>query len=258
MGWKGSWVQTLWAGLILAGCAAPVSDVEEDSQPDHGDFIMEWGDDEGYEDLAQWMRDPMEWEADFLNDALKLPYDLVITHQTCGMENAWWDGVSITMCYEMLDHIDWLFWDAGLRGEDLDLAVLDTWVFILYHELGHALIDIYDLPVPGREEDAVDAFSAVVLIDGGVPDAVVNAAFFWLLEEEGYGGGSLAFADEHSLNMQRFYNLLCWVYGSDPDGQDWLLDAFPELADRAGGGRCEMEYQDQLEAWDELLSPWYQ
>src|SRR3954447_20893221 len=30
--------------------------------------------------------------------------------------------------------------------------------FVLFHEVGHALVDQWDLPVVGREEDAVDAF----------------------------------------------------------------------------------------------------
>ena len=128
-------------------------------------------------------------------------------------------------------------------------------MFILYHELGHALIDTYDLPVPGREEDAVDAFSVVILVQGGVPDTVVSSAIFWLLLEEEYGG-SPNFADEHSMNLQRMYNLLCWVYGSDPGAYGYLTEYFPDLQDRISGGRCEQEYADQEDAWNELLRPY--
>lgn len=37
-------------------------------------------------------------------------------------------------------------------------------ISICYHELGHALIDVMDLPVFGQEEDAADTAS-IVLID---------------------------------------------------------------------------------------------
>ena len=33
---------------------------------------------------------------------------------------------------------------------------------IVLHEVGHALVDIHDLPVTGLEEDAVDQFSALI------------------------------------------------------------------------------------------------
>ncbi|HBN29834.1 MAG TPA: hypothetical protein DD416_01080, partial [Rhodobacteraceae bacterium] len=35
-------------------------------------------------------------------------------------------------------------------------------IFFLYHELGHALIDILKLPVFGREEDAADVMGVVL------------------------------------------------------------------------------------------------
>ena len=37
--------------------------------------------------------------------------------------------------------------------------------FVLFHEVGHALVDQWDLPVLGREEDAVDAFSTIFMTD---------------------------------------------------------------------------------------------
>mgnify|MGYP002637539507 CR=1 FL=1 len=228
-------------------------------EQDQGDFVLGWGSSEGYEAYEEWSIDAMTYEEEYLNQLFRLPRDVPITHQTCGYENAYWDGSGIVLCYEMLELIAGLFWNSGwdLTDEDFDLLTYDSWVFILYHELGHALIDVYDLPVPGREEDAVDAFSVVVLVESGVPDTVVSAALFWLLLDDS-SGGSLNFADEHSMNMQRFYNLLCWVYGSDPVTYDYLVDSFPELEPRIEGGRCEMEYADQYDAWSELLAPWYQ
>lgn len=37
---------------------------------------------------------------------------------------------------------------------------------MLFHELGHAFISLYDLPITGREEDAVDQFAAILLAMG--------------------------------------------------------------------------------------------
>src|SRR4051812_6372549 len=48
--------------------------------------------------------------------------------------------------------------------EEADLFVLGNTVFILYHELGHALIDLLGLPVLGHEEDAADNLASIMMI----------------------------------------------------------------------------------------------
>lgn len=86
-------------------------------------------------------------------------------------------------------------------------------------------MDQYQLPITGREEDAVDIFAAVLLVESdedaviaGIDQFDVNAAEETDLEE-------LAFRDEHSLNTQRFYNVSCIVYGSDPSAYaDWVAE----------------------------------
>ncbi len=230
---------------------------EPDEYEDVGDFRLRWGSDGGYEDYADWTKEWLEGSNDYLNEQYRLPIDIDIRHEKCGMENATWDGERITMCYEMEARVVELFDGALETEEDILSASSAAWVFILFHEVGHGLIDVYGLPVPGREEDAVDSFSAVALIDGGAPDAVVYAALFWLLIEQD-SGGEPNFADEHSMNMQRFYSLLCWVYGSDPRGYEYLVEIFPDLESRIAGGRCEAEYEQQSDSWHELLEPWYQ
>ena len=37
--------------------------------------------------------------------------------------------------------------------------------FVLFHEVGHALVDQWNIPVLGREEDAVDAFSTIFMTE---------------------------------------------------------------------------------------------
>ena len=44
-----------------------------------------------------------------------------------------------------------------------------------------------------------------------------------------------AFAGVHSLDAQRFYDLLCMAYGSDPEGFDYLVGQGNLPADRAAG-----------------------
>ena len=54
-------------------------------------------------------------------------------------------------------------------------------VVFFFHELGHCLIDVWDLPTTGREEDAVDQLAMFVLLDG-TPEGegmVLSAATFF-------------------------------------------------------------------------------
>lgn len=52
-----------------------------------------------------------------------------------------------------------------------------------YHEVGHALVDVLELPITGKEEDAVDQLSTYVLVedaDGGEVAALDGAVAFLL------------------------------------------------------------------------------
>jgi hypothetical protein len=45
------------------------------------------------------------------------------------------------------------------KAEERDEFILGNVVFVLFHEFGHALVSELELPVLGREEDAVDRFA---------------------------------------------------------------------------------------------------
>ena len=124
--------------------------------------------------------------------------------------------------------------------------------FVLLHEVGHALIDQWDLPVVGREEDAVDAFSTIFMtefVDEG-EFALAGADFFYYLA----GTGKLSevdFADEHGLNKQRSYSIACWVYGSNTKRYGYLKSVLP-VERRV---RCPDEYRKLKKAWLRFLEP---
>lgn len=126
-----------------------------------------------------------------------------------------------------------------------------------YHELGHALIDVLALPVLGREEDAADTLSALLIHQGwqeeaaaGLTYATANAFLGYAAEAEA-AGYEMPFWDEHSLDMQRYYNLICLYYGAEPElrEQDAIELGLP--ADRAA--RCPDEYALAADSWGVLL-----
>lgn len=125
--------------------------------------------------------------------------------------------------------------------------------FVLFHELGHALVDAWDLPVLGREEDAVDAFSTIFmteLVPDGGQIALAGADFFNFLGKQ-KKLSRLDFADEHSLDLQRVYSIVCWVYGSNPAKWQNLTSILPE----SRRVRCPSEYRQLVKAWQQLLKP---
>ena len=116
------------------------------------------------------------------------------------------------------------FYDNNYYPEDdsaRDLFVRDALIHTLYHELGHALIDVMDIPVLGKEEDAVDDFATLMMINlhKRGQERVLSAADLYWFEEMETGSDILEqdLMGEHSLDSQRAYQVLCLTYGSNPD-----------------------------------------
>jgi hypothetical protein len=120
------------------------------------------------------------------------------------------------------------------------------------HEVGHALVDVLDLPITGREEDAVDQLAAMMLIntgDKGAAAALNGVRAIQPGQNAVYDNSD--FADEHSLGPVRLYNIACWIYGSDPQKYAALVSGGGLPAARAR--RCPGEYERLSKAWMRLL-----
>ncbi|HEY9343909.1 MAG TPA: DUF4344 domain-containing metallopeptidase [Inquilinus sp.] len=204
-----------------------------------------------------------------MDGMFKMPRPLSFVAGECGTVNAFYSPKDsmIALCYEMVDSLvregHALAKKTG-GGSDFQTAYVKQNIrFILLHETGHALIDILGLPSTGREEDAVDQLAAVTMMlnnwgneetDEVIASLKLVALWFSVNGSGGGGDADMArYADEHSLSEQRYFNLLCMMYGRDPDRyaqivQDGLL---PE----ARAGRCRAETVKIFEAWSSLLLP---
>lgn len=192
--------------------------------------------------------------ADELNRRFELPQPLTLGFAECGEANAYYRPRERTLrvCLELIDYLFDLLGRRFAEGERLEEAVASAFSFIVLHEVGHALIDLLDLPVTGREEDAADQLAVwLLLAEAGGDRAVVEAAFSFLLADGSQFEDGDPAAFEHALNRQRYYNLVCWVYGSDPAGQAALIDqaALPESRRRS----CHAEYLRWHRSWTRLL-----
>ncbi|MBP0017920.1 MAG: hypothetical protein J7647_10225 [Cyanobacteria bacterium SBLK] len=122
------------------------------------------------------------------------------------------------MCYELIDGFITVFEDEIETDEDFENEAIDASLFTFFHELGHALVDLYQLPITGKEEDSVDSFATIILLNVYEDDYGVLSGMFQFdveAEEEKKALESLPFWYEHSLSSQRFYDTACLIYGND-------------------------------------------
>lgn len=137
-------------------------------------------------------------------------------------------------------------------------AALDTLLHTLFHEVGHAFIADQNIPVLGKEEDAVDNLAAILMIeyikDGD--DRVISAADMFAFESEDrpdyYDFGE--YIDEHSFDLQRYFSTLCLVYGNNPQKYHYLLEEVEKeyLSERKEF--CEYQYQSLSDNWHHYLN----
>lgn len=192
-----------------------------------------------------------------VNLLFAMPQDVAFWTQDCGRENAYWSQSEnqIVMCNELTINFVTTFQRLApdATDEQLTIAVVDAWIFVAFHEVGHALIDLFDLPTTGNEEDAVDAFATIILVEAGLERAAIHGAL-WFLGASRPEFQQTELASRHSLNQQRFYNVLCYVYGSDPVEYAAMGDTFPPMQSRLP--RCEGDYNQQRNSWSRLLASW--
>src|SRR3954470_19853792 len=235
----------------------------KDKKKDDGNFIAqhETVSNSRYSEIDKQVKQEklLERAADGLNQALILPHDIYLKSKDCGEVNAFYkpDEQSVTVCYELMEQFFSDFKSGGYEDKKAYDMMFDATRFVFLHEMGHALIDTYKLPVTANEEDAADRCSSFINLEelgqDGV-NAVLAAAEAFQIESRQSSGHAHNMADEHLLQEQRFYNALCMLYGSNPDKYDSILTKGFLPKERAV--RCPTEYQKTVESWQTLLEPW--
>jgi len=202
--------------------------------------------------------------ADDITSSLKLPYDIPLKGSQCDEPNDFWSpsDQAMTLCYE--DVANSLDLYARLGDEDPEASAWNEAMASFYHETGHMVIDLYELPATGREEDVADQASVYLLLrpgdDGNFdPDnvrALMDSARWFGAMSSGQGEpiDDDHLADVHSPDRARMFNMVCWAYGADPDDTGDVVAAGLLPEDRAE--RCPGEYEKLDRAWSTLLTPY--
>ena len=129
-------------------------------------------------------------------------------------------------------------------------------LFVVAHELGHGVINEMNLPVLGREEDVADSFAIVTALHMGswFSDRVlkqVTKGWFLSAKRDKKEGNELTFYGEHSLDLQRAYNIVCLMVGSDPEKYKTLAEV-TELPQHRQDS-CVYEWKNMSWSWEEML-----
>ena len=193
-----------------------------------------------------------------LNGLVALPRDVYLNLDTCGEPNAFYNGETseITMCYEYIDYFEEAFKSIEKDQAKVDDMVSDAFIQIFFHELGHCLIDVWELPATGREEDAVDQLAMILMLDGSPEGqkSAVNASLLWDIASKDDDKDNMMFWDEHSFSKTRFYDMICLVYGSNPQKNAFMVSR--NVLPRERAERCSAEYERANRSWMKLLLPY--
>jgi hypothetical protein len=248
---------------VSANIPASFKRTESGGVRDTGNFVVKYEatENEDYRELEAIFKEVrlLEDTVQELNNVFALPAQVPVVFRECGDVNAFYDPEAreIALCWELVEYYAGMFLSEDQTEQEAEEggeAVAGATLFTFFHELGHALIDLYDLPVTGREEDAVDQLATMILLEGGEEGetAALNGAWSFLTEED--AEAELAFWDEHALDEQRFYNIVCWSYGKNPEGLQDLVD--DETLPEGRAERCPSEYDRMSRSWNSLLEPY--
>jgi hypothetical protein len=136
--------------------------------------------------------------------------------------------------------------------------VIGNTLFAMLHELGHAATNQLKIPVLGRKEDAADIFAATRLIkfNNDFTDGVLDvAAKGWFMTDrrDTKTGDTVPYYDEHGLDQQRAYQIVCLMVGTGDPKYQSLADGTKLPKDRQK--TCANDYADGSGSWDAALMP---
>jgi len=191
-----------------------------------------------------------EVESDMKRAAI-LPQGLSLSVSDCKEANAYYyHDRKIVLCYGLVDEMYGHFFSVHGSASQAKQATRRAALFIMFHELGHALVNTADIAITAGEEPSVDQLAFFLLTRDDQSrkgeEAIIEAANFFFRS----ANASETFAsDAHGYHQQRAYNLSCWLYGQGKDFS-YLKPILPP--DRAA--TCKAEYKRLETSWAKVLT----
>jgi hypothetical protein len=192
---------------------------------------------------------------------LRLPQVLTVKLTQCGAETKPYEsGGPVAICYELIERIIDVTTQNTKDANEQTLITDGTFVEAVLHEVAHAVFDLLQVPIWGREDDAADRVAGLIMMqfsDQIAFTTIIGTAKFFEYSKRAWTGAD--FADLGSPEAQRFYNYLCIAYGGDPRTFQFLAprpgpSQVARLSERRAP-RCEGEYLQVQHAFDLRIMP---
>jgi hypothetical protein len=195
----------------------------------------------------------------------QFPEQLTIETTECGAVNAYYQRKNfkptVTLCYEFVKRTLELLPNetnpVGLTSPD---AAVGQFFWTTFHEVGHAAFDMFNVPIFAHEEDAADNFATFIMLQFGKGQArrlIDGAAWAWRAYLGDYQKNPVmptrlaAFASDHGLPQERFYNLMCLAFGTNSKEFADFASYLPPTR----SPNCSHEYQTLVRAFRQEIRP---
>jgi hypothetical protein len=265
--WRGKAAIPLAIGTLLPNLSTAQSQTPAPSgQSDRVSVVYVQPDNSSFQEVQGLLRqhNALERIKEILSP-FQFPEQLTIETTECGVVNSYYQRKNfkptVTLCYEFLKRtLELLPNENNLMGLAPPDAALGQFFWVTFHEVGHAAFDMFNVPIFGHEEDAADNFATFIMLQFGKGQArrlIKGAAWAWRAYLGDYQKNPVvptrlaAFATDHGLPQERFYNLVCLAFGANSQ----------EFADLAGflpptrAPNCSHEYQTLLRAFRQEIRP---
>ena len=156
------------------------------------------------------------------------------------------------------------------KTNDLYAFALNATIGTLIHEIGHLLIDVYEIPIFVNEEDVADSFLSYYLIN--LPDQFDNLETYELFSEidhnvlidtaDFYYFNTLLGKDldddfsTHSTDNRRFFNILCNMQNGNPEFFEEYLNK-RKIAYLLEDHCLSTNFNEMRDAWFNFVSEYW-
>lgn len=197
----------------------------------------------------------------FLNDLYALTADIEIIVRDCGSIDSRYvpEEQRIYICYESIQNKVRDYRYAPKNEKVYSQRVFDNAVFTFWHEIGHAVIDDFNLPKSDGElnlEDLADEFAVISMMlrkDDKWMNAITISALHYKNKHIRSNNDGAGGYEEHSPDIDRYHNMIILLYGFRPNSFSRLKSRIDEIP--GPPINCQQHFQNRYKYWAVLLQP---
>jgi len=185
------------------------------------------------------------------DDQYAWPRNVVIQTRDCGVPNAAYSPSdhTVSLCYDLAFYFWEWFSKHPFQGKSTTQAVIDAMTFVQLHESAHMAIAELQTGSMGNQESDADGFATMLLLNGNAwMRQIPRVGATTMLALLNLSGPRPQYFNEHPPSQERFGDILCHVFGSDPAGNADLIAK--QLVQVQRAPKCQQEFIDTKSVGD--------